>query len=536
MPRIRWYGPSVVLLIAVLLTMVAGPGIVRSLAYAETEARIQTIQNNLAQSDMLKSLSDAFTQVSEVVEPSVVHIEILGTQRARQRGMGQSPLDMFPDELRRRFGIPDDYGQEEGAPETENYDKYNPQQVVGNGSGWVFDDQGHIITNNHVVADAEKIRVRMRDGSRYDAEVVGTDPKTDIAVLKIDATGLHPAVLADMPVKQGEIVFAFGSPFRFEFSMTQGIVSATGRKNLGIIGFGGYENFIQTDAAINPGNSGGPLTNIYGQVVGMNTAIASRTGGFNGLGFAIPVKTVEGIVSQIIESGSVSRGFLGIILPAEDMTPSMARSFGYDGEGGVLVNDVVPDGPAAEAGLQRGDIITKINDVPITDIEQLRNIVASFAPNTSIDVEYYRQGKGMQRTEVTLSEMPADALAMNPDQSEKPETDVESQGSEILKKFGITGVQTFTKDLADRYSLGFQEGVLVKSVRRGSEAMTEGLSSQRPSVITHVMGKKVTNVSELTDEIAKHNPTEGIRLSVAVWDKNGEEYIQRYVFLELSSE
>ncbi|QDU32627.1 putative periplasmic serine endoprotease DegP-like precursor [Poriferisphaera corsica] len=537
MPRIRWYGPSVVLLLTVLVTMVAGPGIVRSLAYAETEARIQLIQNNLSQSEALQTLSESFTQVAEVVEPSVVHIEILGKQRSRSmRGGRMAPFGQMPEEFRKFFPELEQQAPEERGGD-DNFEEYNPQLPVGNGSGWVYDNEGHIITNNHVVANAEKIRVRFRNGDRYDAEVVGTDAKTDIAVLKVQAGSLYPAKLTSKPVKQGEIVFAFGSPFRFEFSMTQGIVSATGRKNLNIIGNGGYENFIQTDAAINPGNSGGPLTNIYGEVVGMNTAIASRTGGFNGLGFAIPTDMVKRIVTQIIEKGSVSRGYLGIMLPSEELSPNLAKSFGFEGESGVLVNDVVPDGPAAKAGLKRGDIVTKINDVPITNIDQLRNVVASFSPNTKIDVTYYRQGQGEQVTSIELAELPTNMIARSNELEDEAAVETEtSKGSEMLKKFGLTGLQTFSEELAERYGLKFEPGVLVKSVRSGSVAAIEGLGTRAPMIITHVMGDPVTSVSELAEEISKHDPTAGIRLSIAIWDKESEEYINTYEFLELSSE
>jgi serine protease Do len=238
-------------------------------------------------------LSEAFKDVARVVEKSVVSITVY-SKRPPTGGIPEELLPLLPP------------GR---APKgNSEFDDYDVPQQYGSGSGWIYDTKGHIITNNHVIDGADRIVVRFYDGSERDAKVVGVDTKTDIAVVKVKGDDLHPAKRADKPVDQGEIVFAFGSPFRFDFSMSQGIVSAKGRQ-LGILrGAQGYENFIQTDAAINPGNSGGPLTNIYGEVVGMNTAIASRTGAYNGLGFAIPVRMVEQVGDQLIENGKVSRG------------------------------------------------------------------------------------------------------------------------------------------------------------------------------------------------------------------------------------
>ncbi|NJL31408.1 MAG: PDZ domain-containing protein, partial [Phycisphaerales bacterium] len=265
---------------------------------------------------------------------------------------------------------------------------------MGSGSGWVYSADGHIITNNHVIEEADRIEVRFFNGESMDAVVVGTDPKTDVAVIKVDATKLHASTLATEPVEQGEIVFAFGAPFRFEFSMSQGIVSGQGRQ-LGILAERqGYENFIQTDAAINPGNSGGPLTNIYGQVVGMNTAIASRTGAFNGLGFAIPIDMVKKVVDELIATGTVQRGYLGIFI--EELDPRMARTFGYDGKG-VLVTNPIDGGPAAEAGVQRGDIITKVEGKPVSTPDELRNLVADLAPGKRYDWRFIGKARSVKK-------------------------------------------------------------------------------------------------------------------------------------------
>jgi len=321
--------------------------------------------------------------------------------------------------------------------------------------------------------------------------------------------------------------------------MSQGIISATGRE-LGIINTegGGYENFIQTDAMINPGNSGGPLTNIYGEVVGMNTAIAAgrgpRTPGngtFVGLGFAIPSDMVVDIAEQIIEVGSVRRGYMGIALPADDLDEQMAKTFGFDGEG-VLVSDVEPEGPAGLAGIQRGDIITHIDGTPTPTIAGLRSLVASYKPDTVLKVELFRGGE-MIDIEVTLDVFPDSPVGFRPDPSDEA-AEEDAEGMTALRKLGITGLQEFTESAAMQLSIGHVPGVMITSVRRNSIAGAEGL--QRGLIITHIMGEPVTTIDELTDVVAEHDPTEGIRFSIKFWDARKREFLSRFVVLELPEE
>lgn len=369
MPRVARFGPPLLLLVAVLAGMLLGPDIARQVVSSYRDANIQQVRADLQANPALTQLSDSFTKVAQIVEPSVVHIDIAG-------------------------GSDDD-----------------DDAVSANGSGWVYDAQGHIITNYHVVHMAEQIRVRFIDGTVYEANVVGGDAKTDIAVLKIKPgswlrsavrktlgspeNALQPAARAAGSVEQGQIVFAFGSPFTYAFSMSQGIVSSAEPRRLGITGRGGYERFIQTDAAINPGNSGGPLTNLYGEVVGMNTAIASDPrrpgGGFMGLGFAIPVNLIEDVAEQIIERGEVVRGYLGVYI--ETLTPALAESFGMDASArGVLVQDTIPDGPAREAGLQAGDVIVQIDDHAVSAVDDLRFVVGQHPPGSTLRVKVWRDG------------------------------------------------------------------------------------------------------------------------------------------------
>ena len=540
MQRIRWYGPTLLLLATVVFTMVAAPRLIQNLAYAQTSAKIQLVQNTLTDSPFLAELSNSFRKVSEVVEPSVVHISVAGRPQAR-RGPQRMPFDRNPFE-----GTPWEDFFERRMPQPERdggdrFDEYDAPRTYGNGSGWVYDDSGHIVTNYHVVRGAEEITVRFVDGAEHQAKVVGSDDATDIAVLKIDSDRLHPAKLAPEPVEQGDIVFAFGSPFRFDFSMSMGIVSAKGR-SLGIIStqteegrpFAGFENFIQSDAAINPGNSGGPLTNIYGQVVGMNTAIASRTGAYNGLGFAIPADMIIDVVDQIIDEGGVARGFLGIRLPQEDLTPEMARTFGFEGEG-VLVADAIPGSPAAEAGLEAGDIITAIDGEAITSIRQLRFEIAGMRPGTTVDVTYFRQGEGEQTTEVTLGRL---AAGGTPERGEDVADDNgmpgDAEARETLAKLGFSSLATYTPEAARELEREPLPGVLVRSVRRGSVAASKRVAPGM--IITHVMGQRIEDLDDLAEQIMKVDVTDGLRMRVAAWDDASEAYVSIFVFMNLETQ
>lgn len=516
MSKIKWYGPTTVLLITILLVLIGGPSVARKLAFEHDKAQIVQISNALEKNVTLAQLSTSFKQVAKVVKPSVVSIDVLS--KARPTAGKELPPD-----LHRWFFGPDGSGKTPDRNSGERFDQFNVPQQYGNGSGWVYRDDGYIITNNHVVEGSDKIVVRFHDGSERDAKVVGADPKTDIAVLKVEGDRLHAAGLAENPVDQGEMVFAFGSPFQFEFSMSQGIVSAKGRQ-LGILRQRrGYENFIQTDAAINPGNSGGPLTNIYGQVVGMNTAIATRTGSYNGLGFAIPIRMVRNVADQLIEDGKVHRGYLGVFI--EDLTPKMAKSFGYEGKGVLVVNPI--DGsPAAKAGLKRGDIITKLDDEVLDSADDLRGYVADLKPGSKIKVEYYRLKKPSDTkgelftTTMTIGELPDQVASLRPNTPDSgPSAD-----AEVLVQVGIEA-DTFTKRRADSMRTKFVEGVVVTNVRAGSAAAAAGLRIGH--VITHVTGKPVKARTSLIKELEGHDLKEGVRISIV------EQGTPRFIFLEL---
>ena len=517
MNRIRWYGPTVALLITILAVLLAGPPVARQLAYEYDAAKIVHVRDSQKANPSLAELSDAFKKVAKIVEKSVVSIEVYSKKRAA----GNAELE---DQLRKHFFGPDGLQPRGRSGEKQDeFEDYDVPQQYGNGSGWVYDDKGHLITNNHVVDGADRIVVRFHDGSERDATIVGVDAKTDVAVIKVKGDKLHPAARSKETVDQGEIVFAFGSPFRFEFSMSQGIVSAKGRQ-LGILrGNQGYENFIQTDAAINPGNSGGPLTNIYGEVVGMNTAIASRTGSYNGLGFAIPIKMVENVADQIIEKGKVSRGYLGVYI--RDLTPQLGKSFGYEGKG-VLVENPIEGSPGEKAGMKRGDIITKIDDHPVTTADELRGYVAEQKPGAKLKVEIHRlenptdtKGKTLM-LDVIIEEQPAQSVAGRI----APGAADDHPEAKVLGKAGIEA-ETMTEDLSRQLGVKFVKGALVTRVRPGSAAEAAGLT--RGLIVTDVMGKPITDVKSLTAELGKHDLNQGVRISVT----DGEA--QRFVFLEL---
>ena len=524
MNRIRWYGPTVAVLLAALMVMLLSPRLTRQLAFEYKATELRTVRNALAENNTLAQLTDAFQQVAVVVEPSVVSITVLTRREMPRRRFGRRGA---PDPRWFR-GPRSDQDQDNDRDDMERYNRPLP---ASGGSGWVFDQQGHIVTNNHVVTYppehvelVDEIRVRFADGSEHDASVVGTDPKTDIAVLKIKGNDFHPATLAPDPVQQGEIVFAFGSPLGYNFSMSQGIVSAKGRQVRRI----GYEDFIQTDAAINPGNSGGPLTDIYGRVVGMNTIIASRTGTYSGLGFAVPADILRHVVALLIEKGEVTRGYLGVEI--DELPPKLAQTYGYDGKG-VLVVEPKEGTPAAKAGIKTNDIITEVNGEAVEDMAQLRFRIGNLQPGTSVKLKLFRDGKTLTRT-LELMAFPEDDLALRRGRPAPDRGAPEDEGDLILRKLGFTAVRTFTQDMADEAGVDFSGGVLVQDVRSRSIAASVGLGPR--TIITHVMKDRVRTVAELVKALEKYAPGDTVRVEIRYPDRG--ELRKDIRFFELPEE
>ena len=434
----------------------------------------------------LKQQSAAFAEVAAKVTPAVVFIEVEKTlEQAGGRGnpFGQGPRRGSGDELFRHFFGPN--MPQEGMPET-------PFKQEGQGSGFVISQDGYIITNNHVVGDADKVTVTMVDGREFEAKVVGTDPDSDVAVIKVDATGLPTLELGDSDAAQvGDWVLAVGSPFGLQHSVTAGIVSAKSRNNVGITGF---PDFIQTDAAINPGNSGGPLVDLDGKAIGLNTAILSRSGGFMGIGFAIPIDNVRWAKDQIVDKGSVSRGYLGVAL--QGMDKNVAQSFGSDGKG-ALVADVTPDSPAYKGGLKQGDVVTKLNGEVMADASTLKNKVAMLTPGASAALEVLRDGQA-QSLSVELGERPKDLESA-------------ARGVAPVSELGLS-VQDLDGDIAAQ--LGFEglKGVVITQVEPGSAAAEAGL--ERGQLIKEVNRTPIASVREYNDAVKKTPERKAILLLV----------------------
>ena len=377
---------------------------------------------------------------------------------------------------------------------------------AGQGSGFIIDADGHIMTNHHVVNEADRVVVTLADGRERDAEVVGSDPQTDIAVIKIDADKLKPLRFADSDtLRVGEWVLAIGSPFGLDLSVSSGIVSARGRGAVRSALQGvEYADFIQTDAAINPGNSGGPLLNLDGEVVGMNTAILSRTGGNQGIGFAIPANMATYVKDQIIDHGTVARGYLGVMI--SNVSADMAEWFELNDKNGVLVSDVQPDSPAARGGLKDGDVIVEFEDRDVSDVDTFRAWVATTAPDSPIHLGVIRDGKPKD-LKITLGTLDPKVLqAANPVRSEA--------------KLGI-GVQELDPEVATELGYGDQHGVVITEVQPGSMGALAGL--RQGMLIQEVNKIPVRSMKDFEDAISQTGNKRSVLLLVR--DQQATRYV-----------
>lgn len=419
--------------------------------------------------ESLKQTGQAFRNVAKKVSPAVVFIKV--EKEVSSQGMEFfSPFGSpFDDEFFRRFfGAP---------PGFENPHRQQPQKrrQAGQGSGFLITPDGYIITNNHVVGDADLVSVQMNDGREYEAEIVGTDPGSDLAVIKIDESDLPFLKLGSSEkLEVGDWVLAVGNPFGLSHTLTAGVVSAKGRSGIGL---NDYEDFIQTDAAINPGNSGGPLVNLDGEVVGINTAIFSRSGGYMGIGFAIPVDMAKNIKNQLIEHGEVKRGRLGVYI--QDMTPDLAESFDLDENTGILITDVIEDSPADDADLEQGDIILEIDGDKIDKVANFRNRIALTAPGTKVKLTILRDGDP-KTVKVKIGTLDMDESSAR-------------SGSSDLPKLGLN-LQELTPELAERFGYEGEKGVLVSGVESGSLAERAGI--RRGSLILEIDRQKVNSIKE----------------------------------------
>jgi serine protease Do len=356
---------------------------------------------------------------------------------------------------------------------------------------------GYVLTNHHVVGGADEVEIVLADGRKYDAEWVRSDWQTDLAVVKVKADRLIAARLGDSDeMEVGDWVLAIGTPEGLEQTVTAGIISAKGRKT----GGRPFENFLQTDAAINHGNSGGPLVNMRGEVIGINAAIVSRTGVNEGIGLAIPANMARKVMRQLVDTGAVVRGYLGVkFQPIEDK--ELAKSFKLPGTEGVLVTEVVEGGPAAEAGVKAEDFIVAVGDKPVTEGEDLRNYIAETAPGTKVNLTLYRQGKKMT-VSVTIGKQPEDMYA-----AYEPESPADRP-----TRYGLE-VRTLTLELAERYGYGKgTRGVLITQVEPDGEAAEKGL--RQGMVIDQVNGREVTSTGDFAEALSKAGKDKPLRLRV----------------------
>ncbi len=461
-------------------------------AESATQAQVTAERQSLAGMDAAEQLSRQFRAVAKTVTPAVVEIRVEKRMSLPQRrGLPEGFEDFFeglPPGMRPR-------GQEPFGGQPREF------LQEGLGSGVIIDaEQGYVLTNNHVVADADGVAVRLADGRVLEAEWVRRDPLTDVAVLKIKTERLIAAPLGNSDgAEVGDWVLAIGSPEGLTATVTAGIISAKGRSTAAP---DRYENYIQTDAAVNRGNSGGPLVNMVGEVIGINTAIISRTGANAGLGLAIPSNMAKSVLRQLIESGRVVRGFLGVNI--QDVTPELARSFGLETTHGSLVTRVVEGSPADQAGLQTEDFVVAIDGEPIDNTNELRIRVAGMRPGTEHQFTVIRDGEELT-VPVTIGE--------RQEQVAQGATQPDRQGQAVADRYGLT-VQTLTDALAQRF--GYDEGtrgVLIAAVEPGSDAADSGL---RPGMLIRRVNRTEVDSAQAFRRALDQAGDRGVRLYVEV--------------------
>ena len=444
----------------------------------------------------LQEFSDAFAALAAEVKPAVVAIQTEREITASSNPYRGTPFEHFF----RGNPFPRTPGEPRGTQQ-------------GLGSGVIASDEGYILTNNHVVAGgddsvADRITVQLVDKRSFEAEVVGRDPRTDLAVLKIDADDLRTIPFGDSDeLSVGDLVVAVGNPFGQLHTLTTGVVSALGRGSVDVLSTT-YEDYIQTDAAINPGNSGGALIDARGHLVGINTAIVSRSGGYDGIGFAIPINLVSNVMEQLIEHGEVRRGLLGVYI--QEVDDALAKTMGLDKPRGVLIGDVNEDSAAEAAGLMVGDIVLQVDGEPTNTRAELRNKIAHTSPGTTVKLRVWRNEK--ERTiKATLSAL---------DESQLVAEDTERHSEQLGFR-----VQELTAELADKLGYQDEQGVVVTDVQRGTRAARSGL--RRGDLIVEVNRRQVESVAEYEDALAD---SEGTVLMLVV---DARQKFTKFVTLKL---
>jgi serine protease Do len=482
-------------LLSLLLTLMHGVFVAP--LYAATVPKLKFSDDPIARNAPPPA---SFAPVIKKVAPNVVNIYSTKTVR-------QSPLmnPFFDDDMFRDFfGGP---GGPRGPQGPQGRSMPRERRQQGLGSGVIVSEDGYIITNNHVVENADEVKVGLSDErTTLDAKVIGTDPQTDIAVLKVERKNLPAITVTDSEkLEVGDVVLAIGNPFGVGQTVTSGIISARSRGGMGIVD---YEDFIQTDASINPGNSGGALVDAEGRLIGINTAILSQSGGSQGVGFAIPANLARSVMEQIISGGKVTRGYLGIML--QPLTPELAREFKVSDDMGALVGDVTPNSPAAEAGIKEGDVIVEFNGKKVTDARQLRLAASQTPPGSKATLKVIRDGK--EKTfNVKLGELPVKTLSKGGRSGSSSKIDL------------LEGVEVTDLDARTRQQFSIPEnvrGALVTEVDPSSPAATAGL--QAGDVIVEINRKPVTKADEAIE--LSQGPS-GDRVLLRVWGKGGARYV-----------
>jgi serine protease Do len=466
---------SVLICVSIALAACSGSSNAQSARAQQVQATTSSAPSAVPTAPAVENLVRALPDFSPLVEkygPAVVNVEVVEKAQPQGGPQGLSPNDPFYDFFR-RFGIPTpDQGQRGNAP-----------PVRGAGSGFIVSADGYILTNTHVVGNADEVTVRLTDRREFPAKVVGADERTDVAVIKISAANLPTVKLGDpSKVKPGQWVLAIGSPFGFENSATAGIISATSRS----LPSDNYVPFIQTDVAVNPGNSGGPLFNLQGEVIGINSQIFSRTGGYMGVSFAIPIDVARNVEDQLVKTGKVVRGRIGVTI--QDVNAQLAESFGLDRPRGALVSSVEKDGPAAKAGLQPGDVILAVNGKPIERYGELSGNIAAMKPGTDATVDVWRSGK---RISVTVK-----VTELKEQQGQTAKSGGGKQKEHATNQAAQLGLTVRQLDSQEKEQAETQGNLVVEEVT--GPAASAGV--QPGDIILGVNGKRVKTVKELQDE------------------------------------
>jgi serine protease Do len=469
--------PTWVAAAALGLALVIG-GVTGSAVHSSSEEPSYTIAAG-TRTEMV--FEQGFSPVVRSAAPAVVNIS-----SSRVVPTPVSPLGPADESMLRRF-FGDDFMRQFRVP--------RQRRERSLGSGVIVNASGYVLTNSHVVEGASDIKVALSDKREMPGEIVGMDPATDIAVVKIDTDHLSSLPFADSSkVEVGDIALALGNPFGLGRTVTMGIVSAIGRGGLGIEE---YEDFIQTDASINPGNSGGPLINVRGELIGINTAILSPSGGNLGIGFAVPSNMARTVMDQIIRSGKVTRGYLGIVV--QDITPELSQAMNLGQTHGALISDIDPEGPAAHSGLRTGDVIVEANGKPIGDQRTLRLMVSSMAPGTQVNLRVLHEGQSRNLT-VTLGELPPREMA----RAESGSRQKPAPGDTERPRLGIA-VMELSPELAEHLGLPTTiHGVVIADIEDGSAAAEAGLKVG--DVVEEVNRKAVRTVSEFRSQLAQTGP------------------------------